>query len=133
MKLTEGLRDNQHSVSFRLQRRIWDFLGLLETKSPDADQKGKQMLQQICDDAVDLALLMRKAKDHLYVDMLSTASGRPVSGYDSIIEEEAKEARDSTKKSQTVAYILAGALVKCPKDNPSGEIILEKAQAVVYE
>ncbi|ROV88753.1 hypothetical protein VMCG_10061 [Cytospora schulzeri] len=134
MKVTGDFRDDQHSLARAAYRHIWDFLSILETNSPDAEQKGKQMLEQICNDAVDLAMLMRRAKDGIYVDNMGTAIGRPISEWETFVEEEASEASDSSyDKPQTIAYVLTGALVKHPKENPREKKVLEKAQVAVYQ
>lgn len=134
MKVTEHLRDDQRSVAGNVQHQIWDFLSMFDTNGPEAEKKGYQMLEQICNDAVDLGMLMRKAKDDLYVDIMDSASGRPISEWETFVDEEASEAAESGEvQSQTIAYIITGALVKHPKENPQEKKVLEKAQAVVYK
>lgn len=134
MKATEPFRDNQHSLSCATQLIIWDFLSILETNSPEAEEKGKQMLAQICNDAVDLSLMMRKAKDQYFVDMMPMAEGTFISDHENSIDEEAHEVPGSKENvPQSIAYIIAGALVKCPKENLQEIKVLEKAQAVVYK
>ncbi|KUI61321.1 hypothetical protein VP1G_08475 [Cytospora mali] len=133
MKATEHFRDDKQYLPLAAKGQIWDFFSVLQTNGPAAEEKGRQMLEQICTDAADLTLLMRKAKDHLYINGFFTTGGELVSEYDSYIEEEASEAAGSTNKPQTIAYVLFGALVKNPKENPKDIRVLEKAQVVVYE
>jgi hypothetical protein len=134
MKVTEDLRGDQRSVSRNVQLCIWEFLSMFGTNGPDAEQRGYQMLEQICNDAVDLGMLMRKAKDDLYIDIMHDALGRPVSEWETFVDEEASEAAEFGEvQSQTIAYIITGALVKYPKENPQEKKVLEKAQAVVYK
>lgn len=138
MKVTEPFRDDQRSVSLaesrNAHRHIWNFLNIFATNGAQAEKKGEEMLEQICNDAVDLSMLMRKAKDDLYVDSMESAIGRPISEWESFVEEEASEAVDSSdKKPQTIAYIITEALMKHPKENPQEKKVLEKAQAVVYK
>lgn len=134
MKATEHIRDDKRALARDTQRHIWSFLGPLQTNGPEAETRGKKMLEQICNDAFDLSLMMRKAKDYIYVNRTIAAKGEPISEYDSVIEEEASEpAGSNNEKPQAIAYMLAGALLKHPKDSPNDTIVLEKAQAVVYD
>lgn len=134
MKVTERFRDDKRSLSRIIQNDIWNSLSIFETNGPDAENRGIQMLEQICNDAVDLSMLMRKAKDHLYIDDMSGFVGKPMSECESVVDEEASEAVGSTgHKTNTIAYVLTGALMKNPRDNPQETKVLEKAQVAVYE
>lgn len=133
MKATNHLRGDKGGLSLDFQNFIWEFLGVIETKGPDAEEKGKELLEKLCNDAIDLALMMRKSKDQFFIQNMAEVLGKPISEFEFTVEEDASEAIGSSgKQPQTVACILAGALVKIPKENPTEKIVLEKASAVVY-
>lgn len=133
MKVTDHFRDDQRSLSRHYQGLIWEFFEVFETNGPEAEEKGKAMLEQLCNDATDLSLLMRKAKDQFFVQHMHETVGKLISEYEATVEEEVSEPIGSRDlQAQTVAYILAGALVKVSKENPKENQVLEPAQAVVY-
>lgn len=89
------------------------------------------MLEKICNDAVDLRLMMRSAKDEYHVDSVSGALEQPISKYEALVEEEASQPA-SSHDPETVAYLITGALIKFPNGDIEDRRVLEKAQAVVY-
>lgn len=133
MKATASLRDTENKLSIATQERIWAFLEVLELQSPQAGERGLQKLGKICDQAVELSMMMRKAKDDIYIYFGVNPNERPLSAWEDLIEEGSSAATDSPQhKHGHISYIYAGALVKVTKYNPEERLVLETAEAVVY-
>lgn len=131
MKATEPLRDNGKSLSLLAQDTIWTFFKVVELRAAGAEQRGKEKLQKVCDQAVELSLMMRNARDELSV-YFPKADGQPASQWEHIIDEGSAASADSIHQRGHIAYVYAGALVKFLKEKPNEMLVLEKAEAVVY-
>lgn len=91
-----------------------------------------QRLQTICDEAVELSMMMRQAKDDILVDNCENAVGSPISDHEVVLEEATSAKSVTFGRRGTVAYVICGALVKKPKDDLREYIVLEKAEVAVY-
>lgn len=131
MKAMESLRDDSQSLSLLAQDRIWTFFQVLELRAPGTEQKGKEKLQKICDQAVELSLMMRNARDEISI-YFANSHGIPASEWEHLIDEGTAVPADSTHQSGHIAYLYAGALVKYTKEKPNDMQVLERAEAVVY-
>ncbi|KAI7775463.1 hypothetical protein LA080_006795 [Diaporthe eres] len=131
-KATEDFRDNGGRLSRNTQSKIWRFLGPLQMVDPAAEGVGIKKLETVCDAAVDLSLTIRQLQDNFWVDDMQAAVHQPLSEWDKFTEEvEAVPAGDG-KQPGTIAYVIAGALIKNPKENLEMVLVLEKAEVAVY-
>lgn len=89
-------------------------------------------LQTICDEAVELSMMIRQAKDYIVVANCEHAVGEPLSDYDGVMDEVTFAKADDSHKRGTIAYVICGALVKQSKEDPGQVIVLEKAEVAVY-
>lgn len=125
-------RGNGSRLSSATQDEIWEFFRPFQTKTTDAGEKGRKKLKATCDSAVELGLMLRRMKDNFIVDDLSGALGKPLSEWDELAEEVESVAVDRLHEPGTIAYVIAGALVKIPKENLEKVLVLEKAEVAVY-
>lgn len=133
MKATSPMRTTgKKALSVAAQEAIWDLFQILELQSPNAGETGLQRLQKVCDQAVELSMMMRQAKDNIYVYFSKDPNEKPLSEWDHLIEE-GSSAKSSSRKPGHISYIYSGALVKTTKENPEKLVVLEKAEAVVYD
>lgn len=133
MKATADFDQDKYHKARTVERDIWSFFNIFDFKSESTADEGKRMLEKICNDAVDLNMMMRNAKDEYFVRMMSGTSGRSISLCDD--QEFAEEEASQPIRSQhpgSVAYYIHGALAKHPNGNLGDVKVLEKAQAVVY-
>lgn len=131
MNATASFRDAGKSLSLIAQDRIWGFFQVLELRDPKAEQRGKERLQKLCDQAVELGLMMRSARDEISFNVLRV-NGEPLSKYEHLVDEGAATPADSLDQYGCITYVYNGALVKFSKEKPNEMQVLEKAEAVVY-
>ncbi|KKY30781.1 hypothetical protein UCDDA912_g09284 [Diaporthe ampelina] len=131
-KVTEGLRDVEGNLPQHTRRYIWWFLSVVQTSNPHGRDRAIQRLQAICDEAFELSMMIRKAKDCIYVESCEFAVGTPFSDHDGGMEDVTFAKADASHKRGTVAYVVYGALVKKPKDDLTRALVLEKAEVAVY-
>ena len=77
-------------------------------------------------------MMIRKAKDCIYVDSCEFAVGTPFLDHVGVMEDVTFAKADASHKRGTVAYVVYGALVKKPKDDLTRALVLEKAEVAVY-
>jgi Ribonuclease G/E len=132
-KATDRFRDKDHQLSLSTRNRIWNFLRPIQTKNADAERKGVEKLLAICENAEELGLMIRQSKDEFKVDVLEDAVNKHISDWDEVAEEIASIPAPPGVEPGTIAYVIAGALVKSPKENLERVLVLEKAEVAVYE
>lgn len=133
MKATTSIRGDGQNMSLRAQEKVWSFFQVLELRAPEAELRGKQRLQKICDEAVELSLMMRSARDRILLRFPnSKAHEEPISEWEHMIEEVSAAPAKLIHQSGRIACVYTGALVKYTKENPIEMQVLEKAEAVVY-
>lgn len=76
--------------------------------------------------------MIRQMKDNFIVDDLEGAVGKPLSEWEEFAEEVESVVVDRRHEPGTIAYVIAGALIKNPKENPEKVLVLEKAEVAVY-
>lgn len=130
--MTEAFRGDGERLSRATQSEIWEFLRPLETVDNAAEAFGKEKLKAICDAAIDLSLTIRQSKDNFWVDNMTETVGEPVSDWDKFTEEMAMVPAGDGKQPGTIAYVIAGALIKNPKEDLEKVLVLEKAEVAVY-
>jgi hypothetical protein len=128
MKATESLRDNGSRLSATAQDKIWDFLSPLEAKNAAAETNGRQKLKAICDNAVELSLMMRQLKDKFWVYSFQNQNRCPKSA-----EEADPVPIVDGQQAGTIAYVVTGALIKRAKEGPKKNLVLEKGEVAVFE
>ncbi|KAJ4387859.1 hypothetical protein N0V93_008462 [Gnomoniopsis smithogilvyi] len=131
MNATTGLRQGKYRRARIVQRSLWQFFQMFETRTDKSATEGARLLEKICNDAADLNLMMRNAKDEYLIAALPHIVGQPISEHEDVVEEEASQPARS-QHPETVAYLITGALMKRPYGNLEDIKVLEKAQAVVY-
>lgn len=132
-KATERFRDNGRCLSSSVQDCIWSFLSPLQTRDEASEQSGRTKVKAACDNAVELSLMIRQLKDDFKVDDLAGAVGKPISQWDGIAEDVLSVPARLGGQPGTIAYVITGALIKSPRENPEKDLPLEKAQVAVYE
>lgn len=133
-KVTETFRGTGSELSSTAQDEIWDFLSPLQLKDAAAEQKGQEKLKAVCDNAVELNLMMRQLKDDFWFDDVSLAVGtHTTSEWGMACEVVESLAADDDHPPETIAYVITGALMKRPKENMENILVLEKAEVAVYE
>lgn len=132
LKATEIFRDDGHRLSLTLQEQIWKLFSALELMDATAEEAGKKKLEAVCDSAVELHLMLRRLKDSFWVDALQRAVDQPISEWGELAEQMAQVQAIDGKQPGTIAYVIAGALVKSPKENLGKSLVLEKAEVAVY-
>lgn len=133
MNATAPFRSDGKSLADAAYVAIDEFFQIFQPLEAKAHHDGKELLKKICKDAVALSLLMRTAKDEYRIEVLSGSVDKPYADYEGRAEEEAYHpASSESQKTDTIAYIMTGALVKRPYDNVTDIKVLEKAQAIVY-
>lgn len=131
MKVVAGLSKDKYHEARSLERGIWTFLEIFEFKSDKSAAEGKRMLEKICNDTVDLSMMMRNAKDEYLVESHLGIVGVPISACEDFAEEEASQPAHSECPG-SIAFYTHGVLAKLPHGNTKDKKVLEKAQAVVY-
>lgn len=131
-KATEIFRGDGHRLSSAMQGQIWDFLSVLELMDAKAEEAGKKKLEAICDSAVEFHLMLRQSKDNFWIDSMQTAVDQPISEWTEFAEQMANVQVVDGKQPGTIAYVIAGALIKRPKENFGKVLVLEKAEVAVY-
>ncbi|POS70393.1 hypothetical protein DHEL01_v211216 [Diaporthe helianthi] len=131
--LTEKFRDNGESLSCAAQHEVWEFFGVVQPKSLEAEQQGMESLKVICDDAVELSLTIRRLKDDVEIDKLAGAVYQPISEWADRAEEVVSVPASKNTRPGTIAYVIAGALVKSTKEDPTKDLVLEKAEVAIFE
>lgn len=76
--------------------------------------------------------MIRQMKDNFIVDDLEGAAGKPLSQWEELAEEVESVRVDQRYQPGTIAYVIVGALVKNPPENPDKILVLEKAEVAVY-
>lgn len=131
-KATEFFRGDGHRLSSMMQGQIWGFLSVLELMDAKAEEAGKKKLEAICHSAVELHLMLRQSKDNFRIDAMYRAVDQPISDWAEFAEQMANVQVVDGKQPGTIAYVIAGALVKHPKENFGKVLVLEKAEVAVY-
>lgn len=133
MKATAAFRNDEYSLARAAYHAVVSFFEVFEPRGEGTEGGHMKLLEKICEDAEDLSLIMRTAKDEYRVDMLACALDRPIAEYCHLSEDEAYYPSVSeVEQPDTIAYFISGALVKLPYGNAEDVKVLEKAQAVVY-
>lgn len=130
---TQNLRDDGRRLSSTAQDHVWCFLSPLQTKNAAAEQTGRKKLKTVCDDAVELSLMIRQLKDNFYVHDMLIAAGMFLSDCEYAAEEVESVVAADGQQPGTIAYVITGALVKNPKEDLKRTLWLEKTQVAVYE
>lgn len=131
-KATEAFRGDGHRLSSITQEQIWHFLSVLEMTAATSVEAGKEKLEAICDSAVELHLMLRQSKDNFWIDAMHRAVDQPISVWTELAEQMAHVQTVDGKQPGTIAYVIAGALVKSPKGDLGKVLVLEKAEVAVY-
>ncbi|KAK8073654.1 hypothetical protein PG994_004553 [Apiospora phragmitis] len=109
---------------------LWRKLGPVTHEDARVDGLAKDRVRQICGDAFELKLLMRKAEDRFEV---RDFPGQPMTGVADFVVKFGEEPCDAGDLPETVAFSKFGALLKYPiGEGHKNPILLEKAHAVVY-
>ncbi|OTA93249.1 hypothetical protein M434DRAFT_31157 [Hypoxylon sp. CO27-5] len=120
------------TIAFRAMNTIWSFLQPVAIK-PDAEDKGKKLLDKLCRDALELNTDLRRSRDIFEV---TRGFRGPLEAYtdyaDEFASEELGEHTKQAGKPGDIAYCVFGALVKRTEEKPTEDIVLEKASVVVY-
>ncbi|KAI1374962.1 hypothetical protein F4677DRAFT_424143 [Hypoxylon crocopeplum] len=112
---------------------IWSFLKPVAIK-PDMDEKGKALLLKLCEDALELNSQLTSSRDVFEVRRDFEGPLETHVGYaDEDAIEELGKLKETSGEPGHIACCIFGALVKLTEEDPSKEIVLEKASVVVYK
>ncbi|KAI1143758.1 hypothetical protein F5Y05DRAFT_5478 [Hypoxylon sp. FL0543] len=119
-------------TAFNTAQLIWKSLAPIAWKT-NASEKGSKLLIKLCEDALTLNTDLRNSRD--VFEVRSGFEG-PLAAHAEYAEEMASEEIGShTKhigKPEDVAFCIFGALVKRTEEDPTKDIVLEKASVAVF-
>ncbi|KAI1417492.1 hypothetical protein F5Y13DRAFT_176921 [Hypoxylon sp. FL1857] len=111
---------------------IWSYLTPMTMKQ-GVEKKGQQLLLGLCSDALILNADLRNSRD---VFEIRGGFQGPLEGHldyaEELTSEELSEHAKDFRKPEDIAFCTFGALVKRTEEDPTKDIVLEKAQVVVY-
>lgn len=76
--------------------------------------------------------MIRQLKDDFAVDNLANAVNEHFSQWDWVAEDFVSVPACEDARPGTIAYVVTGALIKRPKENPEKVLVLQKAQVAVF-
>jgi hypothetical protein len=100
------------------------------TRSSDEDTLHAGILE-LCNDAFKLRMLMLKSKNRYLVKTIDPGMNVLLSACENTADPVAVEGGKNSEKSDKIAYVVFGALVKQPQTADQPEKVLEKAQVVL--
>ncbi|KFA51339.1 hypothetical protein S40293_10817 [Stachybotrys chartarum IBT 40293] len=109
------------------------FVPVISPKSGTKQQGELQkQFQSICDEAWDLAILMRRSREGYKCIVPPTGRSKCfINAYETLVEPITVEGGKNEDRSDEIAYSLFGALVKGANHEESKGGVLEKAQVVL--
>jgi hypothetical protein len=110
---------------------VFDILTPLLSKHtrPSGEDALRASILEPCKDAFRLRMLMRKSKNRYFVETI--AGGTPFSSCEAKADAVWVEGGNNSEKSDEVACVVYGALVKLPPVGDQPVKVLEKAQVVL--
>jgi hypothetical protein len=113
---------------------IFDFFAPLLSKSLEFNQEQdlRSKLMELCNEAVELRMIMRRSKDRYACEMPGTAGwSHLASRCEDLAETLAVEGGRPNQASDEIAYTLFGGLVKQAESGEGGKMVLEKAMVIL--
>ncbi|KAK8877380.1 hypothetical protein PGQ11_002326 [Apiospora arundinis] len=132
IKCSSYYKTDGNSPTREAEKKVWRRIGPIFQYDKSAESAARMRIRQICNDALELKLLMRKAEDEFQVEE-QFCIGKRVAGMADFVVKFGEEPSGIGNLPETVAFAKFGALFKYSNGESSGEpIVLEKAHAVVY-
>lgn len=130
MKCSGYFKAEGQTPAGEAEKNILRKFGPITYDDRKAESLAKKRIHQICRDALELKLLMRKAEDAFAVyDFLGYSSTRVAD----FVSKFGDEPDNTGGPSGKVAFCRFGALLKYPSGESDGHpTVLEKAHVVVY-
>ncbi|KAK4450232.1 hypothetical protein QBC34DRAFT_461534 [Podospora aff. communis PSN243] len=113
---------------------IFDFFIPLLSKSLDLNEEEdlRSKLAELCNEAVELRMIMRRSKDRYTCEIPGTAGwSHLASSCEDLVETLAVEGGRASQASDEIAYTLFGGLLKQPEFGEGGKMVLEKAMVIL--
>jgi hypothetical protein len=103
--------------------------------TPEAYEALKNDVLQLCTDAYDLRMMMRRSKEEYAIWTPSPRGTQPARASDFTEFADSFEVEDGKAEngSDDIAYTLFGGLTKHPEYRGEGLCVLEKAQVVLHK
>jgi hypothetical protein len=98
---------------------------------PSEEDALRGNILELCKDAFKLRMLMRKSKNRYVVETMDPNGTVLLSACEDKAEPLAVEGGNNSEKSDEVAYMVFGALIKQPLAGDQTVKVLEKAQVVL--
>jgi hypothetical protein len=111
---------------------IWDFMVPILPQSKTAEKEADKLIRKLCDDAFNLAILMRKSKDKYIVG--APKENTLMSSFEGAEPQDTERGGPTvSRESPVIAFCLFGALIKRPEHNPDERMVLEPAHVVQFK
>ncbi|KAK7917233.1 hypothetical protein PG985_010841 [Apiospora marii] len=126
----EGYLESENETpAHEAEKDLWQRLGPITQHDNKAESLAQERIHQICNDALELKLLMRMAEDSFSV---RDCSDQPLTGVADFVIKYGEEPGDRSGTTETVAFCRFGALLKFPIGEEHEAVVLDKAHAIVY-
>jgi hypothetical protein len=132
IQCAEMLKFDRDVTVAQTRDEIYDFLIPITTK-PDVKGEGElsEILYNLCEDAFKLRMTMRKSKEGYRCELPKVEN---VADSEDIVDSMGVEGGGKNKDaSDTIAYVLFGALIKHPQYRGEDRRVLEKAHVIVKQ
>jgi hypothetical protein len=110
------------------------FIPVISPKTgPREHRELEQQFQRVCDEAWDVAMIMRRSRErHRCIVPPTSTTNCSITAYETLAEPIIVEGGNNKDASDEIAYSLFGALVKTPQHHGGSKmVVLEKAQVVL--
>ncbi|KAI1084123.1 hypothetical protein F5B20DRAFT_593233 [Whalleya microplaca] len=129
LKCGELLQDDPDLLAQNTASKIWEFMRPLVPKDASVKVRGMQLLQRLCQNAVELNHLMGRSRDTFFIK--NNFQGLAADN-EELADEEVEEIGEPETVTGTIAYCLFGSLTKLTEEQPLKELVLEKVCLAVY-
>jgi hypothetical protein len=126
------LLDGQTKLPESTATLIWNFLIPILPQSKTAEKEADKLVRKLCDDAFNLAILMRKSKDKYIVE--APKENTLMTSFEGAEPQDTERGGSALScQSPVIAFCLFGALIKRPERNPDERMVLEPSHVVQFK
>lgn len=122
----------QERLSERVAEQLLILLAPICNDQSRSLEKGLRSLAlNLCKDAFNLTIMMRKSRDEYRCDALQNRVGHPIADFENWAEAHAVDEGANSEAGENIAYVLFGALAKKSTYHGGMERVLVKAEVVM--